>query len=184
MNKAAFLVEGHLEQKFVRQTCPKSIVRRINCNGKNASMSAIARRIATQCRLLGGRNYPIIVIFDREDRTVSVDELRDELLKEIANNEVTDSIVIGIPDRTIENWILADREIIMRHSKRRGKIPLNAEGLHGKRIMGKQIENYHETTLGVDLLTKCRASELNRNSNSFSHFFKQLDSINCWWLKR
>ena len=47
MNKAAFFVDGNLEKKFIQRACPNTVVRILNCNGKDVEMSAIAKRVAT-----------------------------------------------------------------------------------------------------------------------------------------
>ena len=184
MNNAAFLIDGHLEQKFLRKACPHHPIRRINCNGTNVSISAIADRVASQCRLLNNRHYPIVIVIDREDRTASTDSLCSDLLAQLIEKGVNEQIIIGVVDRMIENWILADAEKVAEHPSYYASVPANTEGLHGKNILKGCIRHYHETTIGVDLLVSCRASVMRSNSTSFSRFYGQLPVNNCWWLNR
>ena len=60
MKRPAFLVEGHLEQRFVQAVCPGSSVLRLNCNGDKVAIEAVAKRVGTlgrrvhkKCSVLG-----------------------------------------------------------------------------------------------------------------------------------
>jgi len=183
MSNAAFLVDGHLEQKFIQRTCFCRPVRRINCNGRNVAISVIAKRIATQCRLLGNRCHPIIVIIDREDRLETSRELSSSLLDYLRKEGIIDTFIIGVADRMIENWILADAEIVNHHESNIKATPPYSEGCNGKNVLERCLDHYHETTIGVELLLNCRASRINENSQSFSDFFNQLPENDCSWLK-
>src|ERR1043166_6627832 len=110
MTKPAFIVEGHLEQDFVQSVCEGSPVRRIGCNGTDVKIEAIAKHVATHARLLQRRFDPIVVVFDRERRSETCDSLEDALRTELQKQNVTARIIVGIPDRDIESWILADYE--------------------------------------------------------------------------
>ncbi len=69
----------------------------------------------------------------------------------------------------IENWILADFETVKENCKTEKKLTGVQEGSHGKKILSECLkEKYHETTVGVMLLSKCRASIM-RASNSWEH---------------
>jgi hypothetical protein len=183
MNKAAFLVDGHLEQKFIQRTCSSRPVRRINCNGRNVATSAVAKRIATQCRLLGNRHYPIIVIIDREDRPETSRKISSQLLSYLKEEGIIDTIIIGVADRMIENWILADADIVNHHESCKKATPCYSEGCNGKNVLERCLDHYHETTIGVELLLNCRVSRIKENSQSFSDFFNQLPGNDCSWLK-
>jgi len=186
MSDPAFLVDGHLEKKFIQQICPGKTVRILNCNGKDVHMSAIAERIATQCRLLKGKYYPIIIVIDRECRDESFLEIKNSLTQEVKNLQVNDQLIIAVADRMIENWIVADIATVSKYSS---KVVSHKEydGKHGKNILTKILKNYHETTDGVSLLVSCYASRIRANSPSFGSFYDELAENKieeCWWLSR
>lgn len=184
MTNPAFLVDGHLEKKFVQKICPGKVVRIIGCNGKSVQMSAIAKKVASHCRLLKGKCYPIIIIIDRESRSTSCEEIREELLMEMQSHNVKDNVIIGVADRMIENWILADYKTVEENCKTIKKLSGCQDGSHGKKVISECMTGkYHETTVGVMLLDKCRASIM-RTSKSFESFFDQLTEIKCHWLER
>src|SRR5208283_793778 len=114
MTKPAFIVEGHLEQDFVQAMCEGSPVRRIGCNGNDVKIDAIAKHVATHARLLQRRFDPLVVVFDRERRKETCAELERALKTELVNQSVTARIIVGIPDRDIESWILSDFETFAR----------------------------------------------------------------------
>jgi len=185
MNKSAFIVEGHLEQYFIQATCPGRPVRRLECNGHNVSVAAIAKRIMTHCHLFNNNYYPIIVMIDREDRHETSTQICSLILSEVRGLGITDNIIIGIADRMIENWILADPDIINQCQNKIKDVPAASyEGFLGKNIISQYLRSYQETTDGVDLLLKCRASHIKNSSPSFADFCTRLPKNNCHWLKR
>jgi hypothetical protein len=184
VSNAVFLVDGHLEQKFLQRICPNRPVRRINCNGRNVSVMAIGDRIATQCRLLNNRYYPVIIVIDREDRTLTANEFATELLNQIRIFGINDDIILGIADRMIENWILADHNTLNQYPGKKQNIPTSCEGDHGKNIIKSCLSHYHETTVGVDLLETCKPSTMIANSSSFKAFYEQLPKNCIFWLSR
>ncbi|NQT71834.1 MAG: hypothetical protein HQ553_03565 [Chloroflexi bacterium] len=184
MPEAAFLVDGHLEQKFIKRACPRKRVQRINCNGRDVAILAIAVRIASQCRLWKGKYRPIIVILDREGRSETSTNIAEQLLAELRSLDVTDEIKIGVADRMIENWILADHKMLCQVHQKRAEYPVCVDGFNGKSVIRICVSGYHEATVGVELLIGCTASEIRKNSPSFAEFSDQLPSDDCWWLCR
>ena len=130
MTKPAFLVEGDLEQKFIQATCSKCPVQKINCNGYEVSVESIAKRVGSLARLLHKRYSPIIVVFDREGRDASLEEIEMEFMALIGREEIEVPIIVGIPDRDIENWILADFEMFEQITGI--KRPAAREGIRGQ----------------------------------------------------
>ena len=182
--RLAFLVDGNLEQKFIQRACPGNTVRRINCNGNAVAISAMVRRIATQCRLLGSKYYPIVVIIDREDRDTPSRDLCSEIIDGLREEGIVDELIVGVADRMIENWILADSEIVCEDANFQKTPPATCEGLDGKRVIGDCVRYYHETTVGVELLLKCRASRIRQKSPSFAYLYDKLPKKGCRWLRR
>jgi hypothetical protein len=184
MSNPAYLIDGHLEKKVIQQICPGAIVRILQCNGRDVSLQAIANRVASHCRLFHGKYYPIIVIIDRENRTQLAADIVYDLLSLIRASGVEDELIVAVADRNIENWILGDIESIKKsYPGINLSTKSSSDGFNGKSRLKRLIENYHETTIGVELLTKCRPSVM-RRSPSFDFFFKQTMELNCQWLGR
>lgn len=183
MSSPAFFVDGQTEQRALHKLCPGNPIRLIGCNGKTVSMNAIAKRLVTHIKLLNNRYYPIIILIDREDRKENIKEIKDELTDELINLGTKDNILLGVCDRMIENWILADKSNFLNYIERKTKLPHeNYEGLKGKSMIKKVFPEYHETTDGVDLLASSSPSEMYKNSASFKDFAETIKPLNCDWL--
>jgi len=185
MNNPAFLVEGDLEQKFVQNVCPKSPVRRINCNGKTVEISEIAKRVGTLGRLLHKRYSPLVVVFDREKRPESCEDIERIFRTSLEQEDIDVPVLVGIPDRDIENWILADFEIFVNVTKiEKPTAKIHFEGKKGKSEIRKLLppnKTYVETIDGVSWLRRCRPTKM-ICSASFDRFAKVMKEIPCWWL--
>jgi len=108
MINPAFIVDGFTEKLIIQQLCPGRPISRTDLNGKNVTLDAIAKKIASLIRLFNNRNYPIVVLIDKEERDKSVREIIDSLHSKLEENGIVDCDVrIGVADRMIENWILA-----------------------------------------------------------------------------
>lgn len=188
MTKPAYLVEGDLEQKFIQNICPGCPVKKIGCNGESASVEAIAARVGTLGRLLHKRYAPLIVIFDRERRDISVDELEKSFLSELLKEKIDVPVIVGIPDRNIEAWILADYEMFLQSAKLNPSSQLfTFEGKNGKSVIKQTLgfgRSYVETIDGVAWLKSARPSIMLRNSPSFSRLYNALSKLECWWLRQ
>jgi len=186
MNNVAFIVDGQQEQKILQKICPGSPIRRLNCNGEHVELVAAAKRAASLIRLIGNAFYPIVMVFDREKRPDSSEKIEKELLRLILQEGITTEVIIGVPDRMIENWTLADWDTVSTHGQLKGKRPDTIEGKNGKSIICKLLPKsryYHETIEGVDWFLRAKAEILYETSRSFERFADALASINCAWLK-
>lgn len=176
----AFLVDGHTEQRFIQRICPKKTVQRINLNGSSVGASAIAKRIATQVRLWGGKYFPIIIIIDLEDRDVSHTEFADDLVAELRNQGIEDSLIVGVADRMIENWIVADAQLLGWDD-----VPVVTDGIHGAGKLKELKGVYDKAGDGPDLLSRARPSRIRARSPSFDALFNKLPILpGCHWLQR
>jgi len=188
MNKPAYLVEGDLEQKFVQNICPNSPVKKINCNGDSTSVEAIAKRVGTLGRLLHKRYAPLIVVVDREGREQSAKDLQAALAGELALEKLDVPVIIGIPDRNIESWILADYQMFLQSAELKAAGPNPSfEGHNGKSVIKKALgegKTYVETIHGVSWLKSARPALMAKHSPSFNRFFSALAGLECWWLKQ
>lgn len=179
MSNPAFIVDGHTEQCFIQSICPGKPIQRTNLNGKNVTIGAIAKKVASMIKLLGNRYYPIIVIVDRENRGKTCDELACELnnllIQEGINNQ---DIRIGFADRMIENWIIADFQVIGDLSKK----PEVTDGLKGSNVIKKHLGAYNKVIDGVKLLLSVDKTIVYNQSPSYKSFIDKLDGIPCQYL--
>jgi len=184
MSKPAFFVDGQTEQRALNKLCPGHPIRIIGCNGKTVSMSAIAKRLASLIKVLNNRNYPIVILIDRETRPQDTKSIKEELHLELKKLEVHDDVMIGVCDRMIENWILADKGNVSKYcSKKINWKKQNFEGAKGKSELKKHMKSYHETTDGVNLLSTSNPKYLYKNSLSFKEFVHTIEKIECNWLE-
>ena len=186
MSRPAFLVEGYLEQSFIKNVCSNCPVQRINCNGQCVSVESIAKRVGTLGRLLQRHYAPLVVVFDREGRDETAEELENAFVRTLNNEGLCVPVIVGIPDRDIENWILADFEVFAEAiGGRRPEVNQNFEGEKGKSVLKSYLvrrERYIERINGVAWLKSCRPSIMRNNSRSFAKFAEALAVIHCWWI--
>lgn len=171
----AFLVDGHTEQRFLQMVCRGNPVQRLNLNGSTVSAEAIAKRAATQIRLWRGRYYPIVILVDLEDRSCGYVSLKISIQKALIAEGVSDVVIVGVADRMIENWILADCG---------QKSIRSVDGLHGANELRRLFPEYDKAADGPEMLRLARASAILQCSPSFADFHASLSGIGCHWLSR
>lgn len=180
-------MEGDLEQKFIQNVCPGAPVRKINCNGDDTRLEAIAKRVGTLARLVPKRCSLLVVVFDREGRIESSADM-EMRFRELLKNEGLDTpVIVGIPDRNIESWILGDLLQFALSAELKSAPPdISFEGKCGKLSIKKLLENgtrYVETIDGVRWLKSARPDVIQLHSPSFKRFAVALKALECWWLK-
>lgn len=187
MAKPAFIVEGFAEKKIVQTVCEGAIVQRIGTNGRDVSMSTMAKFLSAQIRTLGNRCFPIIVIFDRETRELSCEKLAESLLKELEVHGVDASqIRIFVSDRCLESWIapfiLNDCKISPVEA-----IPANVKGKYPKGAVKEKFRRkglpYVETVDGVRLFFEVGPARLDREVPNFRRLATGLRDV-CAWIRR
>ena len=125
-----------MEQLIVQKLCPGRPVRLIGCNGDDVTMAAVAKALNARLRML--RVYhPVIIILDRERRTSSCGELIWELSTLLDDYGHQGQYVIGMADRTIENWILSDWSYIVQENPAYQALPVDMRSEHGKVVISK-----------------------------------------------
>lgn len=183
MPKPAFIVEGQMEQKIIARLCPGHPVRRIGCNGDKVPIERVCDFIASQIRLLGNRNHPIIVIFDREKRDESVAELSARALNALLNHGLGDcDIRLFIADREFEDWYLKDIPGVCANFNLK---PKNGE-FSGKSGLARLIESatqYHETTIGVDLFFSINLKTVANKCGTFQALMETAIEVECQSIK-
>jgi hypothetical protein len=179
MSKPAFIIDGFTEKGIVQKLCPGRPISRTDLNGKNVTLPAMAKRIATLIRLLGNRCYPIIILIDKEQREANFAEIADELRAALVDEGVTDQdLRIGVADRMIENWTLADWERLGGTDEKPGC----TDGIHGAGMIRTIKGSYNKTTDGVEYFIDARQETIYANSPSYRHFIDQLHDIECQYL--
>lgn len=177
--RPAFLVDGLTEQRFIQKICPGAPVKLINLNGNTVSSLAIAKRVASLVRMWKGRYYPIIIIVDREDRNATSDEFCGELHHFVEKEEIKDQLFIGVADRMIENWMIADPDLWPQH-----RVKDQVDNCSGLSTIKKYMPSYNKAAAGPEILRRSRASEIIKRSHSFKVFFSKVAHIQCHWLQR
>ena len=108
MTKPGFIVEGRQEQGIVQQLCPGCKVETLDSNGKSVTYENLAKQIHIVYGDFGNRYHPVFVIFDRERREETVEEIIERITIELEKlqSNVNSTYIFGIPDRKLESWIL------------------------------------------------------------------------------
>ena len=182
MPKPVFLIEGQMEQIIIRKICRDLPAVRIGVNGKNVELATIAKFCAARIRILRGKHWPFIVIFDRERRQESAHEVATTTIAHIHRELPDEDVRVIVADRTIENWIMFDHEILAK----KFKVDMPRRRVDGghktdlERILYPRA--YHETTLGVDMFVACRPTKL-RGSPSFLRLIESI-TFECAWMRR
>jgi len=178
MSKPAFIVDGFTEKLILERICPGSRVSRTDLNGNCVTIQAIGKKISTLIKVLGNRYYPIIVIVDKEDRDKSCEELITELSTEINNNGCANQdIRVFFADRMVENWIIADWNILGTTKEK----PENTDGLRGSKVIKENKGKYSKTIDGVELFMKCDTKAIYNNSPSFKKLIDEIQDIDCYF---
>jgi len=181
MSNPAFIVDGFTERNIIQAICPGQPIRRTDLNGKNVSLEAMSNRIASLIRLLNNRNYPIVILVDKEDRNILSETMCEELRRLIIAQGINDiELKIGVADRMIENWILADWEKLTQEIPK----PESTDGLRGSSKIKELLGFYGKTTDGVDMFLNADSSVIYQNSPSYRCFVDQVKDLDCWYINR
>jgi hypothetical protein len=188
MPEPAFLVDGVMEQRIIGRICQGKTVQRLNCNGTDTPLEVIVNRIEFHVRILNNRYSPIVVLIDREKRSSTCQEIGAQISRLLNDRGYAGQFVIGVVDRCIENWILADWGSVVERFKEHDILPApgdaHFEGTQGKTELKKLLPRellYNEPTWGKDMFLSCRPDRMYENSASFRSLIDQLD-LPCAWL--
>jgi hypothetical protein len=157
-----------------------------NLNGRDVSVTALAKAIASLYRTYKGRHFPVFVIVDRETREISAEALEDAIVEALRSHGIPqDQVIVGCPDRMIENWMLADRDYM---AKVFGcVVDHSTDGVHGKVTIRHLLRSggrpYHEITVGVEIFKRVCPFRVAAQSPSFARFSKRANTY-CPWLRR
>jgi hypothetical protein len=183
---AAFIVDGLTEKKIIQKVCEGSTVRTTGLNGKNVTLTAIAKVVHSFVRLFKDRHYPVVVVIDREGRPEPSDQIEQELTQLLVGMGVKEcNIIVSCPDRMIENWMLGDFEYFDEVFDL--QLSSSYEGANGKgeirRLLRQKEISYHETSIGVEIFTQMNPSIVACNSPSFARLGARCAHF-CHWIMR
>ena len=186
MAKPAFIVEGQQEQDIVQEICPGHRIVRLGVNGNSVTLAKIAETINLRILSFNNLYHPIFVIFDREKRVESVEEIINKVCEELTKlpNFVEQELIFGIPDRKFEAWILP----FIDEDGNVTEIPTDKfEGTECKseltRRLAKKGINYKKTRDGVNLFLKINPNKLSLVSDSFGLFSDKAKGCCRWYYK-
>lgn len=180
-----FIVEGQCEQRFIQSICPGMRVWSLGTNGKKVPHRVIAARIVALTKPWTNRARAFYILFDREARPESSEELIKIVRAECVSMDLDISnFLFGAPDKMIENWMLADPAAIVNYLGIQA-YTYEYEGRPGKGILkglfASQKKKYFESTDGPAILRSCDHSVIRNNSPSAASFLDQI-VLPCAWL--
>jgi hypothetical protein len=181
MEKIAAIVEGHTEEHFVKKTYGAVRVSRGIPNGRTVSTEVIVEAVLDALELVSGDVTKVIILFDREGRTQTAAELAEAVRSGISDRCGNRALYIGVSDRQIENWILADIETMRSLYDPSFNYP--GDGVSAKSLL-KRLNN--GVSLGPTdtaiLLKSCSAIRGAAVSESLSDFLRQID-FHWYWAR-
>ena len=177
----AFIVDGFTERNIIQNICPGAPIRRTDLNGKDVSIEAMAKKIASLIKVLNNRHYPVIILVDKESRNISCKEMIAKLEESIKKEGINNlDLRVGVADRMLENWILADWDKL---KSKKGK-PLNTDCINGCGKLKEVIGSYGKTTDCVDMFLNADIKKMYKNSPSFKVFADKIADINCDYINK
>ena len=183
------IVEGHLEHIFIRENCGTRIKVLKLSNGDSVSPGALAKQIYYQLAALSVQPSYVAILADRESRTEESIDLENLITQALGTYKVTLPFSVHVPDKMIENWIIADSEVLEKEKLELGLV-CGTEGCNGKAKLKQAFKNnnrkYSETEDGPRLLRRCSASKIRHVSPSFARFHSALAQAipECHWLNK
>lgn len=193
LNNTVFLVDGKTEIKALRDKFSKEYgifpdVRKTGCNGKGVTPEGyVSASIGTLKLVLRNRYRHIICIIDRESRAISArklaDKIRITIVEQVSNNlifrrdDIENKLIVCIPDRMFENWIIADIKGIQVHSDLIDSSSKQKpfDGTNGIGILQKIMKvSYKKTIHGPKLFKSISFNRAKNNSPSFENFFSAI----------
>jgi low affinity Fe/Cu permease len=181
MINPAFIVDGFTERNIIQNICPGAPIRRTDLNGKDVSIEAMAKKIASLIRVLNNRHYPIIILVDKESRSISCKEMINKLEETIRKEGITNlDLRVGVADRMLENWIIADWDKL----KSKKAKPSSTDCINGCGKLKEIIGSYGKTTDCVDMFLNADIKKMYKNSPSFKVFADKIADIDCDYINK
>jgi hypothetical protein len=112
MERIAAIVEGHLEAHFMNETYPKVLVQRFLPNGDDVALDLIVEAITDQLEIIDKSVERVVILLDRERRAQPALSVVAYIRSKLINHNSKRAYYIGVTDREVENWILADTKLL------------------------------------------------------------------------
>lgn len=109
MERIVALVEGRTEYHFLLLTANALVLRKLP-NSDDCPLDVIAEVAIDALEAIGGTITKVLVIIDREGRDQSAAQMASALAGLIQPAIGRRTLIVGVTDRHVENWILADQE--------------------------------------------------------------------------
>ena len=179
MERIIALVEGHTETHFINAAYGNAIVQRPIANGKDVGLDVIAEAIVEHLNTISGSISRVVILLDREGRQMSAKEMRDEILKRLEPSKGGRTIYLGVSDRQIENWIVADQNS-MRARFSDSNYTYPGDGCSGKHLL-KGLAGADASPRDKAVWLKAtQASASRQRSTSLEDFLAQIDFYWPW----
>lgn len=177
----AALVEGHTEIEFFNRSMSGVLAMRVIQNG--GTLDVALNSIERGFRALGINRSKIIILFDREASELTCQQLAEEVRVRIEPHRANRTVVVGVPNREIENWMLAAQSLVRDTISEPG-YQYACEGSSGKSRF-ERLTSIRSPAEKAQFLKKAVASDIAEYSPSFDDFLNQFDEAFDWyWIKR
>ncbi|MDZ7860955.1 MAG: DUF4276 family protein [Candidatus Krumholzibacteriota bacterium] len=193
INSTVFLVDGQTEimaikAKFYMECGSAPEFRKVGCNGKSVTAEGYASAaLGTLNAVLRDRFLHIVCVVDREKRRLLAKnfgkKLRESIIRKVVENtkikedDIENKLVVFVPDRMFENWILSDIEGIKSCSYliKQSCRQKNFEGKNGVRELKNIMKvQYKKLLHAKKLFTSVRNRDGCLNSKSFNIFCTEI----------
>lgn len=176
--KYAALVEGHTEKRFFEIALPDVHAFMPIKNGQ--SIDVLINSIVTGFKTLPRTRTVVFIWFDRERQSLTSAELAQKVWTAIEPIKGDRSVFIGVPDRELEAWILADEDMVTTECG--SPFVFSHEGTEPKKECEKLIGS-SAPGVKAGALKKAYASRIAAKSPSFSEFKNTY--VGDWhWMNR
>jgi hypothetical protein len=179
MERIVALVEGHTEAHFIEATYANAIVQRPFPNGKDVAIDVIVESIVDALETVGGSIKKVVVLLDRERREASAAEIAGRIISELTHKCPSRKIYVGVSDRQIENWILADEIYIRRRFNTEFRYA--GDGFPAKAVLedlcGRVLKGPRDK---ANMLKECSALRGSERSESLRMFRNLIDFDWSW----
>ena len=182
MSKIGIIVDGPSDKAAIDARYQKKfkVIKTDGPRGHCAPVDKIIAKSKKQISILESLNCSkIILVLDFEFRKTPYSDFLADLEKELTKHKFSNPLEIVVPNQMIENWFLADIEMLSSKKKilRNQLKQKNYEGKHGKNEIKKLIiktKTYNETQHGKEFFPLIRESVAIKNSSSFNDFIEKI----------
>jgi hypothetical protein len=181
MERIAALVEGQTEHHFVKKTYANSVIQRPFPNGKDVPIEVITECLLDAIETLGGDISKVLVLLDREGRAESADAMRTAIGAALVTASPNRSFYVGVTDRHIENWILADEDFVRGTFGQPSYVYLG-DGTKGKPALDDvSNKSLRSPTEKAEMLKACSALKGQQLSPSLAAFCATVN-FDWYWI--